>query len=63
MELIHRTVSPEVAELARHVHPVLARVLAARGVRRPEDLDYGLGGLLPPYGPATEKSIRMQVKK
>ena len=24
---------------------------------------YILGGLLPPYGPATEKSIRMQVKK
>ncbi len=28
--------------------PVLARVLAARGVRTPEDLDHSLSGLLPP---------------
>jgi len=29
-------------------HPLLARLLAARGVRQPEELDDGLGQLLPP---------------
>jgi single-stranded-DNA-specific exonuclease len=30
------------------VHPVLARVLAARGVNEPSDIDDGLDGLVPP---------------
>ena len=30
------------------VHPLLARIYAARGVRRREELDYKLAGLLPP---------------
>ncbi|WP_284616753.1 single-stranded-DNA-specific exonuclease RecJ [Aquabacterium humicola] len=30
------------------VHPLLARLFAARGVRTPDDLDDGLGRLLPP---------------
>jgi len=30
------------------VHPLLARLLAARGVRRPDELDDSLGRLLPP---------------
>jgi single-stranded-DNA-specific exonuclease len=30
------------------VHPLLARLFAARGVRTPDDLDDGLGKLLPP---------------
>lgn len=30
------------------VHPLLARIYAARGVRRREELDYRLSGLLPP---------------
>ncbi len=32
------------------VHPLLARLFAARGVRAPEELDDGLGHLLPPAG-------------
>jgi single-stranded-DNA-specific exonuclease len=32
------------------VHPVLARLLAARGVRSPADVDPALEGLLPPSG-------------
>ena len=31
------------------VHPLLARIYAARGVRRREELDYRLSGLLPPH--------------
>lgn len=30
------------------MHPVLRRVLVARGVRNTDDIDYGLDGLLPP---------------
>ena len=30
------------------LHPLLARVYAARGVRRRSELDYGLKGLIPP---------------
>jgi len=30
------------------VHPLLARLLAARGVRQPDELDDSLGRLLPP---------------
>ncbi len=33
---------------AAGVHPVLARVYAARGLARPEDIDPALAGLLPP---------------
>ncbi len=34
--------------LAAHVHPVIARVLAARGVASRDALDFGLARLLPP---------------
>lgn len=48
--LRERRVNP--AALARltagGVHPVLARVLAARGVDEPSDIDDGLDGLIPP---------------
>jgi single-stranded-DNA-specific exonuclease len=30
------------------IHPLLARVYAARGIHRRDELDYGLGALLPP---------------
>ncbi|HEX5767684.1 MAG TPA: DHH family phosphoesterase, partial [Burkholderiales bacterium] len=30
------------------MHPVLARVYAGRNIRSPADLDYPLGGLMPP---------------
>ena len=33
------------------VHPLLARLLAARGVRRAAELDPALSRLLPPVGP------------
>ncbi len=32
------------------VHPLLARLFAARGVRHPDELDDGLARLLPPHG-------------
>ena len=38
---------PAHAGLAESLHPVLARLYAARGVRAADDLDYGLRGLLP----------------
>ena len=30
------------------IHPLLARIYAARGIHRRDELDYGLGALLPP---------------
>ncbi|WP_046111568.1 single-stranded-DNA-specific exonuclease RecJ [Aquincola tertiaricarbonis] len=45
-----RDVPPRVAFALEQagVHPLLARLFAARGVRTPDDLDDGLGRLLPP---------------
>ncbi len=48
--LLVRDVPPRVAFALEQsgVHPLLARLLAARGVRSPQDVDDGLGHLLPP---------------
>ena len=45
----HRSApDPAVIEEFGHLHPVLARVLAARGIRQREELEHGLEGLLFP---------------
>ncbi len=48
--LVTRQASPADAEaLARHgLHPVLARLYAARGVTCPEDIETALARLVPP---------------
>ena len=48
--LLVRDVPPRVAFALEQagVHPLLARLLAARGVRSPDDVDDGLARLLPP---------------
>lgn len=48
--LLARDFSPRVAYALEQagVHPLLARLFAARGVRTPEELDDGLSRLLPP---------------
>ena len=50
MILTPRDVPPRVSFALEQagVHPLLARLLAARGVRRPDELDDSLGRLLPP---------------
>ena len=50
MILVPRDVPPRVSFALEQagVHPLLARLLASRGVRRPEELDDSLGRLLPP---------------
>jgi single-stranded-DNA-specific exonuclease len=50
MQLLQRDVPPRVAYAleASGVHPLLARLFAARGVKDPHDLDDALGQLLPP---------------
>jgi len=50
MRLQTRDVPPRTAFALEQagVHPLLARLLAARGVRTPDELDDGLGRLLPP---------------
>ncbi len=46
--IVRRTVPPEFETLAAGgVDPVLARIFAARGVRSPAELDYGLAALPP----------------
>ena len=46
--IIRRAVPPEFEALAASgVDPVLARIFAARGVRSPAELDYGLAALPP----------------
>ena len=47
MAILRHRAQPVPAALGEHCHPVLARVYAARGVRSPEDLDYGLAHLHP----------------
>ncbi len=48
--LLHRDVPPRVAFALEQagVHPLLARLFAARGVRSPDELDDGVARLLPP---------------
>lgn len=47
--LLRRTV-PDLDGLAADLHPVLARVYAARQVHSPRELDHSLERLLPPHG-------------
>jgi single-stranded-DNA-specific exonuclease len=47
---IRRRSIPETDLAALDLHPVLARVLAARGIAGPDDLTLGLKQLLPPLG-------------
>ena len=51
-QISQRDVPPRVAFALEQsgVHPLLARLFAARGVRTPDDLDDGLARLLPPEG-------------
>src|SRR5258708_39422410 len=50
--MVTRAASPGDAEvLARHgLHPVLARLYAARGVCMPDEIETGLARLVPPAG-------------
>ena len=52
MKLIVRDVPPRAAWALEQagVHPLLARLFAARGVRGADELDDGLARLLPPDG-------------
>ena len=45
--ITRRDLPPVPPELGAAVHPILARVFAARNVRSPGELDYGLEKLLP----------------
>ncbi len=45
--IVPREVGGELPAWAGQLHPVLARVYAARGVGSVDELEYGLGGLLP----------------
>ncbi|MBI5611735.1 MAG: single-stranded-DNA-specific exonuclease RecJ [Gammaproteobacteria bacterium] len=45
-----RRALPELDGLAADIHPVLARIYAARQVRSPQELDHSLERLLPPHG-------------
>lgn len=47
---IVRRALPELDGLAADIHPVLARIYAARQVRSPRELDHSLEQLLPPHG-------------
>ena len=49
---------------AYHGHDGFKTFSHAKAVFRQSRFNIGkLGGMLPPYGPATEKTIKMQVKK
>jgi len=52
MKLLTRDVPPRSAWALEQsgIHPLLARLYAARGVHTPEELDDALGKLLPPGG-------------
>ncbi len=47
---ILRRAVPDLDGLAAELHPVLARIYAARQVRSPRELDHSLEQLLPPHG-------------
>jgi single-stranded-DNA-specific exonuclease len=47
LNIVRRAVGEIPAPLARGAHPVLARVLHARGIEAPEQIDYSLARLLP----------------
>lgn len=59
MRIEQRQVAPQAlaALLERGVHPVLARLFAARGVGTAEELDVALGGLHPPAGLAQAQEM------
>ncbi|HJU26969.1 MAG TPA: DHH family phosphoesterase, partial [Rhodanobacteraceae bacterium] len=48
LSIVRRTLAGEPQGWADHVHPVLQRVYAARGVLCPDDAETRLSGLLPP---------------
>ena len=50
MKFVTRTAAPRSAWALEQagVHPLLARLYAARGVQQPDELDDQLGRLLPP---------------
>ncbi len=50
VSIVARTFSQEQADQLRHegIHPVLSRILAARGIRSASQLEHALGGLIPP---------------
>ncbi|HZV62629.1 MAG TPA: single-stranded-DNA-specific exonuclease RecJ [Methylophilaceae bacterium] len=50
VNIVHRSYEPSVAAglVADGVHPVLARILAARGIRHSSQLESSLKGLIPP---------------
>ncbi|WP_038205667.1 single-stranded-DNA-specific exonuclease RecJ [Xenophilus azovorans] len=54
MKLVVREIPPRAAWALEQagVHPLLARLFAARGVCSPDELDDGLARLLPPTGPS-----------
>ncbi|MBT9514477.1 MAG: single-stranded-DNA-specific exonuclease RecJ [Acidovorax sp.] len=59
MKIIARDIPPRAAWALEQagVHPLLARLYAARGVRAKDELDDGLGRLLPPSGKKGLKGI------
>ena len=59
MKIIARDIPPRAAWALEQagVHPLLARLYAARGVRAKDELDDGLGRLLPPSGDQGLKGI------
>jgi len=59
MKIIARDIPPRAAWALEQagVHPLLARLYAARGVRAKDELDDGLGRLLPPSGEKGLKGI------
>lgn len=50
--IVARACAPELraALLAEGLHPVLARLYAARGIAHAQEVEHSLGGLLPPLG-------------
>jgi single-stranded-DNA-specific exonuclease len=50
LRVLRRSVPDALPSWAAGLHPVLARIFAARGVREPQDLDFRLARLLPPDG-------------
>ena len=59
MKIVARDIPPRTAWALEQagVHPLLARLYAARGVQSKEELDDGLARLLPPSGEKGMKGI------